>query len=164
MGRLNKVTLMGQLGKEPRWGRLPSGELACSLVLGTEDEEQTASTRKRTLEWHRAVLAGKLAEEVRDRIAKGDQVYVEGKLKTRTWIDTKGITRFCTEIHADAVQVFPKTRIQAAPLTDPELVAWFAEYDEATAHQAAEKAAKAALLKQHREGRRPRRTFSQACH
>lgn len=165
MGTINKVTLKGKLGKEPSWGALPSGALACRLVLATtviEVDEATGKARRST-EWHRAVLEGRLAEQVRDGLAKGDDVYVEGRLKTRKWTDRHGIVRYCTEILADAVQVFPKVRAQGAPIMDDELIAWVSAYDEATAREAVAEAAKAAVLSLHRAATRARARQT-ACH
>ena len=152
MGTINKVTLKGQLGKEPSWGALPNGALACRLVLATTviDEDEATGKAQRSTEWHRAVLEGRLAEQVRDGLAKGDEVYVEGRLKTRKWTDRHGIARYCTEILADAVQVFPKARPRVATITDDELIAWVSAYDEATAREAAAEAAKAVVLRLHR--------------
>lgn len=165
MGTINKVTVKGKLGKEPSWGALPSGALACRLVLATtviEEDEATGKARRST-EWHRAVLEGRLAEQVREGLAKGDDVYVEGRLKTRKWTDRYGIVRYCTEILADAVQVFPKMRAQGASIADDELIAWVSAYDQATAREAAAEAAKAAVLRLHRAAARAH-ARQKACH
>ena len=145
MGTINKVTLKGPLGKEPSWGLLPSGPLACRLVLATTSivEDEVSGTARRSTEWHRAVLEGRLAEQVRNGLAKGDEVYLEGRLKTRKWTDRSGIVRYCTEILADAVQVFPMARRQGDSIADDELIAWVSAYDEATASEAAAAAANA---------------------
>ncbi|NHZ99025.1 single-stranded DNA-binding protein [Massilia sp. CCM 8734] len=151
MGTINKVTLKGRLGKEPSWGTLPSGALACRLLLATtafEDDNSTGNARRCT-EWHRAVLEGRLAEQVRDRLAKGDEVYIEGGLKTRTWTDGQGIARYCTEVFAQNVQVFPQLRARCATLAESELLAWVSDYDEATAREAAAKEEKDKVVRQH---------------
>lgn len=165
MGAINKVTLQGQLGKDPHWGATPGGALAVRLVVATTvvDEDEASGKQVRSTEWHRAVLEGRLAEQVRNGIAKGYEVYVEGHLKTRRWTDRHGIVRYCTEIIADAIQVFPKVSAQVASIADDELVAWVSAYDAARAREAAAEAAKAAVLRRHHAASSAR-TKQVACH
>ena len=165
METINKVTLKGKLGKEPSWGALPSGLPACRLVLVTTviDEDEVTGRQRRSTEWHRAVLEGRLAEQVRNGLAKGDEVYVEGKLKNRKWTGRDGIVRYCTEIVAVSVQVFPKIRAQVPPIADDELIAWVSSYDEAIARQVADQGAKASVLRRHRVSAKAR-SRHKACH
>lgn len=158
MGAINKVTVMGQLGKAPRWGALPSGVAACSLMLTTTTEDEDAATGRprRCTEWHRVVLEGALAEQVRGRVATGDEVYLEGKLRTRKWTDAGGVVRYCTEIRADAVQVFPQRHTRTTALDDDDIRSWVADYDATTAREAIQAAGKADALRKHREGKRAR--------
>jgi len=147
MAAINKVTLQGKLGKEPRWGATPAGALAVRLVVATTviEEDETSGQEVRSTEWHRAVLEGRLAEQVRHGVSKGDEVFIEGRLKTRRWTDRHGIVRYCTEILADAVQVFPKQSAQCATIPHDALVEWVASYDAATAREVAVEAAKVAV-------------------
>jgi len=156
MGTINRVILMGHLGKEPRWGALANGVPACSLVLATlvTNEDEVTGVAHSSTEWHRAVLEGKLAEDMRDRLAKGDGVYLEGQLKTRKWTDRAGVVRYLTEIRADTIQVFPKVNAQGSVVDGGALEAWVADYDIATAREKAGEAARAETLQRHRAGRR----------
>lgn len=151
MAAINKVTLQGKLGKEPRWGATPAGALAVRLVVATTviEEEEASGKEVPSTEWHRAVLEGRIAEQVRNGVSKGDEVYIEGRLKTRRWTDRHGIVRYCTEIFADAVHVLPKKSAQCATIPHDELVAWVSSYDAATAREVAVEAAKAAVRRRH---------------
>lgn len=151
MAAINKVTLRGKLGKEPRWGATPAGALAVRLVVATTviEEDEASGKEVPSTEWHRAVLEGRLAEQVRNGVSKGDEVYIEGRLKTRRWTDRHGIVRYCTEIFADAVQVLPKKSAQCPTIPHDELVAWVSSYDAATAREVAVEAAKAAVRRRH---------------
>ncbi|WP_229509463.1 single-stranded DNA-binding protein [Massilia sp. CCM 8734] len=148
---INTVTLKGRLSKEPRWNGAPGGRLACRLALTTIDEgdEYAPGKRRQHTEWHLAILEGECAEQVRNRISKGDEVYIEGRLKTRTWTDGQGISRYCTEVFARNVQVFPQLRAICATLAESELLAWVSDYDDATAREAAAKEEKDKVVRQH---------------
>lgn len=151
MGSINKVTLRGWLGKEPTWGTLPCGALACRLMLATTVSGKDPATGKarHSTEWHRALLEGRLADQVRTGVANGDEVYLEGRLRTRKWTDRQGIVRDYTEVVAEVVQVFRKARTLGAAIADDELIAWVADYDEVAAREAAAEAARAAVLLRH---------------
>ncbi len=96
---INKVILVGRLGKDPEVRYIPNGGAVANLQVATSEswrDKQTGEIREQT-EWHRVVLFGKLAEVAGEYLHKGEQVYIEGQLRTRSWEDN-GITRYVTEI------------------------------------------------------------------
>lgn len=137
---INQVTLMGRIGRDPRWATLPGGGEVCNVVLATHETEQdwrTGALREVT-HWHRAVLAGSVAQSVRDGIGKGDALYVEGRMRTRKWTSASGDVRYTTEVIAAQVQLYRKAgRTQedtdGEHLADPDIAAWLADYDVASA-------------------------------
>ncbi|WP_122997551.1 single-stranded DNA-binding protein [Escherichia coli] len=95
---INKVILVGRLGKDPEVRYIPNGGAVANLQVATSEswrDKQTGEMREQT-EWHRVVLFGKLAEVAGEYLRKGAQVYIEGQLRTRSWEDN-GITRYVTE-------------------------------------------------------------------
>ena len=95
----NKVILVGRLGNDPEVRYIPNGGAVANLQVATSEswrDKQTGDMREQT-EWHRVVLFGKLAEVAGEYLHKGEQVYIEGQLRTRSWEDN-GITRYVTEI------------------------------------------------------------------
>jgi len=106
---LNKVLLIGNLGRDPELRYTPDGTPVCNFSIATSDkwtDKATGERRERT-EWHRIVAWRKLAEICGEYLAKGRQVYIEGKLQTRAW-EKEGITRYTTEIIAADVQFLGK--------------------------------------------------------
>lgn len=96
---INKVIVVGRLGKDPEVRYIPNGGAVANLQVATSEtwrDKQTGEMRVQT-EWHRVVLFGKLAEVAGEYLRKGAQVYIEGQLRTRSWEDN-GITRYVTEI------------------------------------------------------------------
>lgn len=149
MGSINKVTLMGNVGRMPCWVALPDGPPVCNLVLATDDIEEDWRTgqSKAVTHWHRIVLTGALAQSMRKRIAKGDAVYVEGRMQTRKWTDRGGVVRYATEVVATSAQVYPKPQRSAragrqggGQFADAEIAAWITDYDTAEARIRAESA------------------------
>jgi single-strand DNA-binding protein len=104
-GGVNKVILIGNLGADPDMRYTPSGTGVCELRLATNESwtDKGGQKQERT-EWHRVVVWGKLAEIVSKYLSKGRQVYVEGRLRTRSWDDKEGNKRYTTEIIANDVQ------------------------------------------------------------
>lgn len=97
---VNKVIIVGNLGQDPEVRYMPNGGAVANFSLATSEswrDKQTGEMRENT-EWHRVVLFGKLAEVAGEYLRKGDQVYVEGQLRTRNWQDDGGLTRYVTEI------------------------------------------------------------------
>src|SRR5690606_36670196 len=100
MGRsVNKVTLIGKLGRDPDIRYMPNGNAVANLTIATDEsytDRQTGQKIEQT-EWHRVVAYERLAEIIQQYVKKGAQVYVEGRLKTREW-EKDGIKRYTTEI------------------------------------------------------------------
>ena len=105
MAAVNKVILVGHLGRDPEVRYTPDGRAICNFTMATTDtwkDKNSGEKRERT-EWHRVVVFGRLAEICGEYLAKGRQVYVEGKLQTRSW-EKDGQTHYMTEIVASDVQ------------------------------------------------------------
>ena len=108
MASVNKVIIVGNLGRDPEMRTFPSGDQVANVTIATTDRWRDKSTgeNKEATEWHRVVFNGKLAEIVGQYLRKGSQVYVEGSLRTRKWTDqASGQERYATEIRADAMQM-----------------------------------------------------------
>lgn len=97
---VNKVILVGYLGQEPEVRYMPNGGAVTTLSLATSDtwRDKASGEEKTRTEWHRVVLFAKLAEIAGEYLHKGAQVYIEGQLRTRSWQDEAGTTRYTTEI------------------------------------------------------------------
>ncbi|GAB4174079.1 MAG: hypothetical protein Fur0039_15910 [Rhodocyclaceae bacterium] len=123
MASVNKVILVGNLGKDPETRYLPSGDAVCNVTLATTDtwKDKTSGEKKEATEWHRIAFFGKLAEIAGQYLKKGSQVYVEGSLRTRKWQDKEGNDRYTTEIRADVMQMLGRREgmgeapVRAAP-------------------------------------------------
>ena len=100
---VNKVILVGNLGKDPEIRYLPSGGAIANVSVATSDSWKDKNTGEQVekTEWHRVVVFGKLAEIVGEYLKKGSQVYFEGKLQTRKWQDQSGQDRYSTEVVVD---------------------------------------------------------------
>jgi len=97
---VNKVILVGNLGKEPEIRYQPSGGAVANLTIATSEQWRDKSTgeNKEITEWHRVVIFGKLAEVAGEYLRKGSQVYIEGQLRTRKWQAQDGSEKYTTEI------------------------------------------------------------------
>ena len=100
MKTLNKVQLIGNLGRDPELRWMPSGEAVVNMALATSSEWKDRETgdKQQHTEWHRCVAFGKLAELIGEYSKKGSTLYVEGRLKTRKWQDAEGHDVYTTEI------------------------------------------------------------------
>lgn len=104
MGSVNKVILVGNLGKNAELRYTPGGAAVATLNLATtEIWNDRNNQRQEKTEWHRIVLWGKQAESLQEYLTKGKQIYVEGRLQTRQWDDKDGQKRYTTEIKADRI-------------------------------------------------------------
>jgi len=105
-GSVNKVILIGRLGKDPEMRFTPSGKAVTNFTIATNEYwmDQSGEKQERT-EWHRIVTWGKLAENSAKLLAKGKHVYVEGRIQTRSWDDKDGNKRYTTEIVANNMQI-----------------------------------------------------------
>lgn len=106
MASVNKVILIGNLGRDPETRYMPSGDAIVNLALATTDswKDKNGEKQEKT-EWHRVVIFGKLAEIAAEYLKKGSQVYFEGSLKTRKWTNKEGHEQYTTEIVADKMQM-----------------------------------------------------------
>ncbi len=106
MASVNKVILIGNLGKDPEVRYLPSGDAVANISIATtETWKDKAGEKQEKTEWHRVSMFSKLAEIAGEYLKKGSQVYIEGRLETRKWTDKEGQERFTTEIKADRMQM-----------------------------------------------------------
>lgn len=104
---VNKVILIGNLGKDPEVRYMPSGGAVANITLATSEtwkDKQSGERQERT-EWHNVVFYNKLAEIAGEYLRKGSKVYVEGSLRTRKWQDKNGADRYTTEIIANEMQM-----------------------------------------------------------
>jgi single-strand DNA-binding protein len=107
MASVNKVILVGNLGRDPETRYMPNGDAVTNVALATTEswKDKNSGERKELTEWHRVTLYRKLAEVAKEYLRKGSQVYVEGRLQTRKWTDKEGVERYTTEIIADTMQM-----------------------------------------------------------
>jgi len=104
---VNKVILIGNLGRDPEVRYMPSGSAVANVALATSEQwkDKTSGEQQERTEWHNVVFFGRLAEIVGEYLKKGSQVYVEGSLRTRKWQDKEGKDRYTTEIVANEMQM-----------------------------------------------------------
>jgi single-strand DNA-binding protein len=104
VGSVNKVILVGNLGRDAELRYTPGGAAVATLNLATTEVWNDKNQQKQEkTEWHRVVLWGKQAESLQEYLTKGKQIYVEGRLQTRQWDDKDGNKRYTTEIKADRI-------------------------------------------------------------
>jgi len=104
MGSVNKVILVGNLGRDAELRYTPGGAAVATLNMATTEVwNDKAGQRQEKTEWHRVVLWGKTAESLNEYLTKGKQIYVEGRLQTRQWDDKDGNKRYTTEIRGDRI-------------------------------------------------------------
>jgi single-strand DNA-binding protein len=113
-GSVNKVILIGNLGKDPEIRRLENGVVVASFPLATSETftDKTTGEKKEITDWHDVVLWRGLAEVAEKYIRKGTKIYVEGKLKRRSWQDKEGNNRFTTEIIGDDLTILSRSEHQ----------------------------------------------------
>lgn len=107
MASLNKVMILGNLGKDPELRYTPSGQAVASFSVATSERyrnKQSGEMEEKT-EWHRVVLWGKQAEVAGEYLTKGKTVFIEGKLQTRKWTDRDGNDKYTTEIIGERMQM-----------------------------------------------------------
>ncbi|RZL92497.1 MAG: single-stranded DNA-binding protein [Variovorax sp.] len=117
MASVNKVIVVGNLGRDPEMRTFPSGDQVANVTVATTDkwkDKQSGEMREAT-EWHRIVFNGRLAEIAGQYLRKGSQVYVEGSLRTRKWTDKDGIEKYTTEIRADQMQMLGSRQGMGGP-------------------------------------------------
>lgn len=107
MASVNKVILVGNLGRDPEVRYLPSGSAICTVTLATSRQwkDKTSGERQEETEWHRVTFFDRMAEIAGEYLKKGRPVYVEGRLKTRKYTDKDGVEKYSTEIVATDMQL-----------------------------------------------------------
>ncbi len=105
MGSVNKVILVGNLGRDAELRYTPGGAAVATINMATTEvwNDKTSGQKQEKTEWHRIVLWGKSAESLSEYLTKGKQIYVEGRLQTRQWDDKDGNKRYTTEIRGDRI-------------------------------------------------------------
>jgi len=122
MASVNKVILVGNLGRDPETRYLPSGEAVTNISVATTDtwKDKASGEKKEATEWHRVSFFGRLAEIAGEYLKKGSQVYVEGRLRTRKYQDKEtGKDRYSTEIVADRMQMLGSRAGAGEPRGEP---------------------------------------------
>ncbi|MDN8614850.1 single-stranded DNA-binding protein [Variovorax ginsengisoli] len=117
MASVNKVILVGNLGRDPETRTFPSGDQVCNVTLATTDkwkDKQSGEMREAT-EWHRLVFNGRLAEIAAQYLRKGSQIYVEGQIRTRKYNDKDGVEKYATDIRVDQMQMLGSRQGQGGP-------------------------------------------------
>lgn len=122
MASVNKVILVGNLGKDPETKYLPSGDAVTNFSIATTEswKDKASGEKKESVEWHRISTFGKLAEICGEYLKKGSAVYIEGSIKTRKWTDKEGNDRYSTEIKADRMQMLGGKPDGAEPKPEPK--------------------------------------------
>ena len=123
MASVNKVILVGNLGRDPEVRYTPGGSAVANFTLATTDRwNDPSGEKKERTEWHRIVVWGKQAEIAGEYLRKGRQIYVEGSLQTREWTDRDGNKRYTTEVRAQRFQMLgarPGEERQPVPAQGP---------------------------------------------
>ena len=107
MASVNKVIIVGNLGRDPEISYMPSGDAIANIAVATsyKSKDRNSGEQKELTEWHRISFFGRLAEIVGQYLKKGSSVYVEGRLQTRKYTDKDGIERYATDIIAENMQM-----------------------------------------------------------
>ena len=122
MASVNKVILVGNLGKDPETRYAPSGEAICNITLATTDtwKDKNSGEKREATEWHRVGFFGNIAEIAGQYLRKGSQVYIEGSLRTRKWTDKENVERYTTEIRADVMKMLGGKPEGERPQSEPQ--------------------------------------------
>ena len=117
MASVNKVILVGNLGRDPDSRTFPSGDQVCNVTIATTDKwkDKSSGEMKEATEWHRLVFNGRLAEIAAQYLRKGSQIYVEGQIRTRKFTDKEGVEKFATEIRVDQMQMLGSRQGMGSP-------------------------------------------------
>jgi single-strand DNA-binding protein len=117
MASVNKVILIGNLGRDPESRFMPNGEAVTNITLATTEtwKDRNSGDRQEKTEWHRVTFYRRLAEIAGEYLKKGSQVYVEGRLETRKWTDKEGKDRYTTEIIATEMKMLGSRAGAGAP-------------------------------------------------
>ena len=107
MASVNKVIIVGNLGRDPEIRYMPSGDAIANIAVATsyKSKDKNTGEQKEQTEWHRISFFGRLAEIVGQYLKKGSSVYVEGRLQTRKYTDKDGVEKYATDIIAETMQM-----------------------------------------------------------
>ncbi|MFT5643687.1 MAG: single-strand DNA-binding protein [Janthinobacterium sp.] len=107
MASVNKVIIVGNLGRDPEMRYMPSGDAIANIAVATsyKSKDRNTGEQKELTEWHRISFFGKMAEVVGQYMKKGSSIYVEGRLQTRKWTDKDGVEKYATDIVAENMQM-----------------------------------------------------------
>lgn len=120
MASVNKVILIGNLGRDPEMRYLPDGAAVCNFSIATTESYKDKSGEKvDKTEWHRITAYRKLGEICGQYLKKGSQIYIEGKLQTRKWTDKDGAEKYTTEIIADRMNMLGSKRDSEPEIKQP---------------------------------------------
>jgi len=121
MASVNKVILIGNLGRDPEVRYMPSGDAVANISIATTEtwKDKNGEKQEKT-EWHRVAMFGKTAEIAGEYLKKGSQVYIEGRLETRKWTDKEGQERTTTEVRADRMQMLGSRSGGSERMAPPE--------------------------------------------
>src|SRR5258708_38110866 len=122
MASVNKVILVGNLGRDPETKYMPDGAAITNVSIATSYQRTDKASGQKTeeTEWHRVVFFSRLAEIAGEYLKKGSQVYIEGRLRTRKWQDKEGQDRYTTEIVADTMQMLGSRAGSGEPRAEPK--------------------------------------------
>ena len=120
MASVNKVIIVGNLGRDPEMRYMPSGDAMATIAVATTDawKDKNTGEKKEQTEWHRITFFGKLAEIAGQYLKKGSQVYIEGSLRTRKYTDKDGVEKYATDIRADTMQMLGGRQGGSAPMDE----------------------------------------------
>lgn len=121
-GSVNKVILIGNLGKDPEIRALENGTKLARFPLATSETftDKTTGERREITDWHNIVVWRGLAEVVEKYVTKGQKIYIEGKLKRRSWQDESGEKRYSVEVVADSMTMLSKATQEPSKMNDPQ--------------------------------------------
>lgn len=107
MSGINKVIILGNIGKDPESRSFDSGDTVTNFSVATSEKwkDKTTGESKESTEWHRVSCFGKLSDIASKYVKKGDKIYVEGSLRTRKWTDASGVEKYSTEVKAEKIEL-----------------------------------------------------------
>jgi single-strand DNA-binding protein len=131
MASVNKVIILGNLGRDPEVRFSADGAAVCNIAIATSSswKDKNSGEKREETEWHKVVFYGRLAEIAGEYLKKGKPVYVEGRLKTRKWQNKEGVDQYTTEVIADSMQLLggreegstaPAPQQRQAPAAQPQ--------------------------------------------
>jgi single-strand DNA-binding protein len=122
MASVNKVIIIGNLGRDPETRYMPSGDAMTTIAVATSEswKDKVTGEKKEQTEWHRITFFGKLAEIAGQYLKKGSQVYVEGSLRSRKYTDKDGVEKYATDIKAETMKMLGSRQGMGGSAADEE--------------------------------------------